>query len=51
MNMRDMETPHATTILSVRREGVVAIGGDGQVTIGNQIMKLRIGRSNIRRFL
>ncbi|WP_233578989.1 ATP-dependent protease subunit HslV [Tautonia sociabilis] len=30
---------HATTILSVRREGSVALGGDGQVTLGNQIMK------------
>ena len=31
--------PHATTVLAVRREGIVAIAGDGQVTIGNQIMK------------
>jgi ATP-dependent HslUV protease subunit HslV len=30
---------HATTILSVRRNGRVAIGGDGQVTLGNTIMK------------
>src|SRR5690606_37538844 len=30
---------HATTILSVRRHGVVAIGGDGQVSLGNTIMK------------
>ncbi len=30
---------HATTILSVRRGGEVAIGGDGQVTLGNTIMK------------
>ena len=30
---------HATTILSVRREGRVAIGGDGQVTLGNTVMK------------
>lgn len=30
---------HATTILSVRKEGRVALGGDGQVTLGNQIMK------------
>lgn len=28
-----------TTILSVRRNGVVAVGGDGQVTQGNTIMK------------
>jgi ATP-dependent HslUV protease subunit HslV len=30
---------HATTILSVRHKGAVAIGGDGQVTIGDSIMK------------
>ncbi|NLG76981.1 MAG: hypothetical protein GX535_12160, partial [Xanthomonadaceae bacterium] len=30
---------HATTILSVRRHGVVAIGGDGQVSLGNTVMK------------
>jgi ATP-dependent HslUV protease subunit HslV len=31
--------PHATTILSVRRNGIVAIGGDGQVSLGNTVMK------------
>ena len=30
---------HGTTILSVRRNGVVAVGGDGQVTLGNTVMK------------
>jgi len=29
----------ATTILSVRHGGAVAIGGDGQVTVGNTVMK------------
>src|SRR5256714_1882412 len=29
----------ATTILAVRREGRVALGGDGQVTVGETIMK------------
>ncbi len=29
----------STTILSVRREGQVAVGGDGQVTIGNTAVK------------
>src|SRR5881392_3394160 len=29
----------ATTILAVRREGKVAIGGDGQVTVGETVMK------------
>jgi ATP-dependent HslUV protease subunit HslV len=30
---------HGTTILSVRRNGYVVIGGDGQVTMGNTVMK------------
>ena len=30
---------HATTIVSVRRDGKVAVGGDGQVTLGNTVMK------------
>ena len=30
---------HSTTILSVRRERHVAIAGDGQVSLGNTIMK------------
>jgi ATP-dependent HslUV protease subunit HslV len=30
---------HATTILSVRRGGKVVIGGDGQVTLGNTVVK------------
>lgn len=34
-----MEQFHGTTIVSVRRNGVVAIGGDGQVTLGNTVMK------------
>src|SRR5882672_5491958 len=29
----------ATTILSVRRDGRVAMGGDGQVTVGETVMK------------
>ena len=29
----------STTILSVRKDGVVALGGDGQVSYGNTIMK------------
>ena len=31
--------PHGTTILSVRRGKTVAMGGDGQVTLGQTIMK------------
>ena len=34
-----METFHGTTILTVRRAGKVVVGGDGQVTLGNTIMK------------
>ena len=34
-----MEQFHGTTILSVRRDGAVALGGDGQVTLGNIVMK------------
>lgn len=34
-----MEQFHGTTILSVRRGEQVAIGGDGQVTLGNIVMK------------
>ena len=30
---------HATTIVSVRRDGRVAVAGDGQVTLGNTVMK------------
>lgn len=34
-----METWHGTTILSVRRGTSVALGGDGQVTLGNVVVK------------
>ena len=34
-----MEQFHGTTILSVRRGISVALGGDGQVTLGNIVMK------------
>lgn len=34
-----MEQYHGTTILSVRRGSVVALGGDGQVTLGNIVVK------------
>ncbi len=36
-----MEQFHATTVLSVRKGGTVAVGGDGQVTLGSTIMKQR----------
>jgi ATP-dependent HslUV protease subunit HslV len=34
-----MEQFHGTTILSVRRGGSVVIGGDGQVSLGQTVMK------------
>ncbi|MDN5874718.1 MAG: ATP-dependent protease subunit HslV [Sinobacteraceae bacterium] len=34
-----MEQFHGTTILSVRRNGQVALGGDGQVSMGNTCVK------------
>ncbi|MEB4590820.1 ATP-dependent protease subunit HslV [Candidatus Thiothrix sp. Deng01] len=34
-----MEQYRGTTILSVRRDGKVVVGGDGQVTLGNTMLK------------
>lgn len=34
-------TIYGTTIVGVRRDGQIALGGDGQVTMGNAIMKQR----------
>jgi ATP-dependent HslUV protease, peptidase subunit HslV len=34
-----IEQLHATTILGVRKDGHVALGGDGQVTLGATVMK------------
>ncbi len=36
MPLRDVK---ATTVLAVRRDGKVAMGGDGQVTLGDTVMK------------
>ena len=38
---------HATTVICVRRDGNVAMAGDGQVTIGNTVMKH--GAAKVRR--
>jgi ATP-dependent HslUV protease, peptidase subunit HslV len=44
---------HGTTILSVRKNGVVAIAGDGQVSMGNTIVKAnakkvrRLGKGDV----
>jgi ATP-dependent HslUV protease subunit HslV len=32
-------TMHATTIIGVRKDGDVVMAGDGQVTLGNTVMK------------
>jgi len=42
-----MEQLHGTTILSVRRGVSVALGGDGQVTLGNIVLKA--GARKVRR--
>jgi ATP-dependent HslUV protease subunit HslV len=34
-----MEQFHGTTIMSARRDGKVALGGDGQVTLGHVVVK------------
>ncbi|MBM4399768.1 MAG: ATP-dependent protease subunit HslV [Candidatus Cloacimonetes bacterium] len=35
-----MKTMHGTTIIGIYRKGSVAIGGDGQVTLGNSVVKM-----------
>jgi ATP-dependent HslUV protease subunit HslV len=48
-----MDSFHATTIVCVRRDGRVVIGGDGQVTLGNTVMKAnarkirRLGKGDV----
>jgi ATP-dependent HslUV protease subunit HslV len=36
-----MKSMHGTTIIAVRRDGRLCMGGDGQVTLGNTIMKAK----------
>ena len=36
---REIRRIRSTTILAVRKEGKVALGGDGQVTVGDTVMK------------
>src|SRR5688572_30319168 len=45
--MNDDSVIHATTVICVRRDGQVAMAGDGQVTIGNTVMKH--GAAKVRR--
>lgn len=42
-----MEEIHATTVICVRRDDRVAVAGDGQVTVGNTVMKR--GAAKVRR--
>ncbi|OQB40566.1 MAG: ATP-dependent protease subunit HslV [Candidatus Latescibacteria bacterium ADurb.Bin168] len=35
----DYQDIHATTVLGIVRDGVAVIGGDGQVTLGNTVVK------------
>src|SRR3954469_18540819 len=39
--MSELPRIRATTILAVRRNGEVALGGDGQVTVGDTVMKAK----------
>lgn len=39
-----MDEWHHTTVVAVRRDGTVAIGSDGQVTLGNTVMKQRAAK-------
>lgn len=39
MTEQSIPSMHATTILSVRKNGKVVIAGDGQVSLGNTVMK------------
>ncbi len=45
MRIKELQQFRGTTILSVRRDGKVVIGGDGQVTMGNAIVM----KSNARK--
>ena len=42
-----MDEIHATTVVCVRRDNSVAMAGDGQVTVGNTVMKH--GAAKVRR--
>ena len=51
--MSDIPNWHGTTILTVRKNGIVAVGGDGQVSIGQTIIKAnakkvrRLGKGDV----
>jgi ATP-dependent HslUV protease, peptidase subunit HslV len=43
-SMYELPRIRATTILAVRRNGTVALGGDGQVTVGETVMKAKANK-------
>src|SRR4051812_32556513 len=43
-SMSPLPQIRATTILAVRRNGAVALGGDGQVTVGETVMKAKANK-------
>lgn len=47
MENKEGITFHGTTIIAVRKDGKIAIAGDGQVTMGNTVMKH--GAKKVRR--
>src|ERR1700684_1623037 len=53
MDNSDPKTWHGTTILCVRKDGHVALAGDGQVSMGNTVVKSnarklrRLGNGNV----
>ena len=53
MTQADGQTWHGTTILSVRKNDTVVVAGDGQVTLGQTVIKAnarkvrRLGKGNI----
>ena len=53
MQSQQSDVWHGTTILTVRKGGMVAVGGDGQVSIGQTIMKAnakkvrRLGKGDV----
>lgn len=44
-----LPTIRSTTILAVRRDGKVALGGDGQVTVGETVMKANANKVRLLR--
>jgi ATP-dependent HslUV protease, peptidase subunit HslV len=53
LRMPEIPNWHGTTILTVRKNGLVAVGGDGQVSIGQTIIKAnakkvrRLGKGDV----